>query len=80
MSYVDPLADNIEGVVATVDTPAVILMAHNRSVTYGYTGENRKDSFYYEIKPGSVIVDPWRSIPLDTKNMKVIHYGNTRSC
>jgi hypothetical protein len=53
-------------------------MAHNRHVTYGYTGEDRKDSFYYNIAPGSVIVDPWRSIPLDTKDMKVIHYGNTR--
>jgi UDPglucose 6-dehydrogenase len=77
--YVDPLADNIENVISTVDTPAVVLMAHNRHVTYGYTGEERKDSFYYDIKPGSVIVDPWRTIPLDTKDMKVIHYGNTRN-
>ena len=76
--YVDPLADDAKNVVATIDRPAVVLMAHNRSVTYGYTGEERTDSFYYDIKPGSVIVDPWRKIPLDTKDMKVIHYGNTR--
>ena len=78
VQYVDPLADDNKNVVATVDRPAVVLMAHNRSVTYGYTGEDRADSFYYDIKPGSVIVDPWRKIPLDTKDMKVIHYGNTR--
>ena len=77
--YVDPLADDTTNVVLTIDGPAVVLMAHNRHVTYGYTGEERNDSFYYDIKPGSVIVDPWRSIPLDTKDMKVIHYGNTRN-
>jgi hypothetical protein len=76
--YVDPLADDTKDVVDTWDKPAVVLMAHNRHVTYGYTGEDRKDTFYYDIKPGSVIIDPWRSIPLDTKDMKVIHYGNTR--
>lgn len=76
--YVDPLADDAKNVVSTIDRPAVVLMAHNRSVTYGYTGDERTDSFYYDIKPGSVIVDPWRKIPLDTKDMKVIHYGNTR--
>jgi UDPglucose 6-dehydrogenase len=77
--YVDPLADDTVDVLNNFKDPAVVLMAHNRQVTYGYTGEERKDSFYYDIKPGSVIVDPWRTIPLDTKDMKVIHYGNTRN-
>jgi UDPglucose 6-dehydrogenase len=76
--YVDPLADDTRDVINSWYWPAVILMAHNRHVTYGYTGEDCTDSFYYDIKPGSVIVDPWRSIPLDMKDMKVIHYGNTR--
>jgi len=76
--YVDPLADDTKDVVDTWDKPAVVLMAHNRHVTYGYTGEDRADAFYYDIKPGSVIVDPWRTIPLDTQDMTVIHYGNTR--
>jgi len=79
VSYVDPLADDTTNIVATIDRPAVVLMAHNRHVTYGYTGEDRAESFYYDIKPGSIIVDPWRTIPLDTKDMKVIHYGNTRN-
>jgi UDPglucose 6-dehydrogenase len=28
--------------------------------------------------PGSIIIDPWRKVPLDTPNAEVIHYGNTR--
>lgn len=77
--YVDPLADDPKNVIPGTESPAVVLMAHNRHVTYGYTGEDCTDSFYYDIVPGSVLVDPWRSIPLDMKDMKVIHYGNTRN-
>ena len=78
LHYVDPLADNPMSVVDKVDVPAVVLMAHNRSVTYGYTGENKEDAFYFDIKPGSVIVDPWRKLSNIT-GCEVIHYGNTRA-
>jgi UDPglucose 6-dehydrogenase len=78
VQYVDPLADNAEDVVTGIDRPAVVLLAHNRHVTYGYTGQDQTEVFYYDIRPGSVIVDPWRSLPLDTQHMTVIHYGNTR--
>ena len=77
LHYVDPLADDKINVVETVDVPAVVLMAHNRSITYGYTGETAKDTFYFDIKPGSVIVDPWRKLT-DMPGCEVIHYGNTR--
>ena len=77
--YVDPLADDQTNIVSGLDTPAVVLLAHNRHVTYGYTGQPQQDVFYYDIKPNSVIVDPWRSLPHDTKGMTVIHYGNTRN-
>jgi UDPglucose 6-dehydrogenase len=76
--YIDPLADDQTGVVNDISA-AVVLMAHNRHVTYGYTGQEQHEKFYYNIKPGSVIVDPWRSLPLDMKDIKVIHYGNTRN-
>jgi UDPglucose 6-dehydrogenase len=76
--YVDPLADNPEDVVDQIDTPSVVLMAHNRSVTYGYTGDVRDDSFYCKIPVNSIIVDPWRHLPKTMKNYKVIHYGNSR--
>ena len=77
--YVDPLADDPADVQSSVDTAAVVLMAHNRHITYGYTGDVRDDTFYYDMQPGSIIVDPWRRLPLDMPGLTVIHYGNTRS-
>jgi UDPglucose 6-dehydrogenase len=60
VKYVDPLADDQTDVVADVPGPAVILMAHNRGVTYGYTGTTEKDLDYFTFHNGSVIVDPFR--------------------
>ncbi len=77
LHYVDPLADDPANVVDKVTVPAVILLAHNRAVTYGYTGQVTPDMFYFDIKPDSVIVDPWRTIN-EVKGSEVIHYGNTR--
>jgi UDPglucose 6-dehydrogenase len=79
VAYVDPLADDQASVIASVDTPAVFLWAHNRKVTYEYTGDQEATKPYCEIHPGSVIVDPWRQLPLDMAEIQVIHYGNTRS-
>jgi UDPglucose 6-dehydrogenase len=76
--YVDPLADDRTDCVDLVDEPAVILMAHNRNITYGYTGKQAQDQDYFEFQPGSIIVDPFRQLA-DRVGMKVIHYGNTRS-
>ena len=76
--YVDPLADDPTDVITDVNRPAVILMAHNRRVTYGYTGATAQDKYYFDFMPGSVIVDPWRQ-ELDKPGMEVIHYGNTRN-
>ena len=71
--YVDPLTnDELESM------QAVVLLAHNRKITYGYTGNEEKDRFYFDIKPGSVLVDPWRKMDLDNTTYRVVHYGNTR--
>ena len=78
VSYVDPLADDQESVVTNVDGPVVLLMAHNRFITYGYTGDVRDDAFYFKVQPGSVIVDPWRRMPTDLPGLTTIYYGNTR--
>ena len=78
VSYVDPLADNQDEVVASVDTPAVFLWAHNRKITYEYTGDQLDTQPYCLILPGSVIVDPWRKLPIDMPGINVVHYGNTR--
>jgi UDPglucose 6-dehydrogenase len=77
--YVDPQADDPVGVIKEIGRPSVVLMAHNRTVTYGYTGENAQDYFYCDIPKGSLIVDPWRRMPLDLQGYQVVHYGNTRS-
>lgn len=76
--YVDPLADDQKDVVVTWDKPAVVLLAHNREVTYGYTGQDQLDVHYFDFVAGSVIVDPWRKTNQDRADIKVIHYGNTR--
>ena len=80
VKYIDPIADNPKDVVATIDEPSIILYAHNRYITYGYTGQYTKDdTFYCDIPKGSTIVDPWRNLPKDMEGIKVIHYGNTRT-
>jgi len=75
--YLDPLADDQTDVVSELTTPVVLLLAHNRSITYGYTGSNRDDIFYSKVPKGSIIVDPWRKMAASDQ-YQVIHYGNTR--
>jgi UDPglucose 6-dehydrogenase len=71
--YIDPLTmDLVNGPVV-----GVVLMAHNANVTYGYAG-GQKQGVYCDIHDGSVVVDPWRTYETTNKNIKVIHYGNTR--
>ena len=77
VKYLDPLADDNNDVIASVKGPVVLLMAHNRQITYGYTGDVRDDTFYTPIEAGSIIVDPWRKMA-DMIGYKIIHYGNTR--
>jgi UDPglucose 6-dehydrogenase len=77
--YVDPLADDPTDVVDTWTTPAVVLLAHNREVTYGYTGNTQTDAHYFDFVTGSVVVDPWRKADQSRSDIKVIHYGNTRN-
>ena len=76
--YVDPLADDRKDVVDTWDKPAVVLLAHNREVTYGYTDKEQQEAQYFDFTAGSVVVDPWRQASQQRTDIKVIHYGNTR--
>ena len=75
--YIDPLADNMDEVIKEVAGPAVFLWAHNRKITYEYTGEQQDTQAYCEIPKGSIIVDPWRKLT-STPDIQVVHYGNTR--
>jgi len=76
--YVDPLADDTTDVVNDFNQPAVFLWAHNRKITYEYTGNTPDTQPYCKIESGSVIVDPWRKLPVDMPGISVVHYGNTR--
>ena len=76
--YLDPMADDSTDVVIDLgDRAHVVLWAHNRKITYDYTGDQEDTKPYCDIPEGSVIVDPWRQLELTGKHT-VIHYGNTR--
>lgn len=77
VAYVDPLADDRTDCIDKVESPAVFLWAHNRRVTYEYTGDQEATKPYCDIPTCSIIVDPWRKLE-STDTVKVIHYGNTR--
>ena len=71
VTYSDPLTgDNPHSMLA------VVLMAHNKDVTY--ETDSTLVPFYFPMKLGSVIIDPWRRINKNTKGYTVIHYGDTR--
>jgi UDPglucose 6-dehydrogenase len=72
--YIDPLTNDQP---PFNDWPVIAFLAHNRGVTYGYTGEQTEQELYVDLAPGSVVVDPWRKYST-TKDYTVIHYGNTR--
>ena len=72
--YVDPLThDHLHDPI-----PAIILLAHNKQITYGYTGLADEQGLYFIPSGGSIIVDPWRTYSNENANISVIHYGNTR--
>ena len=72
--YIDPLTGDEPPFVGM---PVIAFLAHNRQITYGYSGEQAEQELYVDLEPGSVVVDPWRQYTTQ-KDYKVIHYGNTR--
>ena len=73
--YIDPLTGDKP---PFNEVPVIVFLAHNREITYGYTGKQNDQEFYCNIDPGSTIVDPWRKYPIESNTYEVIHYGNTR--
>lgn len=71
-SYADPGTNDL----VPDNANAVILLAHNRQVTYGYSGSVAEQNLYFVPGDQSVIIDPWRTFSND--RYQVIHYGNTR--
>jgi UDPglucose 6-dehydrogenase len=72
-TYIDPLTGNDMGGVY-----GVVLLAHNKKVTYEYRGFKEQQGLYCTIEKGSIVIDPWRTFDLNNTDYKVIHYGNTR--
>ena len=80
VTYVDPLADDDTDCVTNLNEASIVLYAHNRYITYGYTGQSAVlNDFYCDIPEGSTIVDPWRTLPKKSNIYDVIHFGNTRN-
>ena len=80
VKYIDPIADDRTDCVDKITEASMVLYAHNRYVTYGYTGQSAvMNDFYCEIPEGSIIVDPFRSLPKKSNRYEVVHYGNTRT-
>ena len=70
-TYIDPLTgDDIKGCYG------VVLLAHNKKITYEYRGFMDMQNLYCKIEKGSIVVDPWRTFT--SNEHRVIHYGNTR--
>lgn len=70
-TYIDPLTNN------NIDSCyGVVLLAHNKKVTYEYRGFEETQSLYCKIEKGSIVIDPWRTFV--SNEHLVIHYGNTR--
>jgi len=70
-TYIDPLTGDSVG-----SCYGVVLLAHNKKVTYEYRGFEEKQTLYCNIEKGSIVVDPWRTFV--SEEYEVIHYGNTR--
>jgi UDPglucose 6-dehydrogenase len=74
-TYIDPLTESTHIKFAV----GVFLLAHNQQITYGYAGIQSEQPMYCEFGSGSVVIDPWRKYTNKNPDIKVIHYGNTRS-
>jgi UDPglucose 6-dehydrogenase len=72
--YIDPLTE----LYVPQEVKGVVLLAHNRQITYSYAGVKDSQGQYCLFLKGSIIIDPWRQYTLEDKDIKVIHYGNTR--
>jgi UDPglucose 6-dehydrogenase len=70
-TYIDPLTGD-----TVPSCYGVVLLAHNKKVTYEYRGFQETQPLYCKIEKGSIVIDPWRTFVSDEH--EVIHYGNTR--
>ena len=72
--YSDPMTNDR----VADDSIGIIFLAHNRDITYGYTGKHPAQPLYFIPAPGSIVVDPWRKFKTKNPLISIIQYGNTR--
>jgi UDPglucose 6-dehydrogenase len=71
--YADPNTGDTPVTSLGDPADAVCFLAHDANVTYQHTGRQYQKDLYFNLKEGSVIIDPWRNF----KNSKyeIIYYG-----
>lgn len=71
--YADPNTGDTPVTALGDPVSAVCLLAHDANVTYQHTGRKYQKDLYFNLKEGSVIVDPWRNF--ESSRYEVIYYG-----
>lgn len=73
--FVDPLTGDTRSSCG----PAVFLLAHDAGVTYSGSIANpdTKQNIYCDFPPGSILLDPWRTVS-PPPGVMVVCYGNSR--
>jgi UDPglucose 6-dehydrogenase len=73
-TYIDPLTgDDIRGCFG------VVLLAHNRKITYEYRGFEESQNLYCKIEKGSIVIDPWGFVEKVSSGVRVITPGRHRA-
>lgn len=72
--YIDPLTNDMIDTV--VD--GVVLLAHNKKITYDYRGFQEDQQLYCTLEPNTIVVDPWRTFKTSDSTIKVLYYGDSR--
>jgi UDPglucose 6-dehydrogenase len=74
VQFVDPFTGDARNRIK-----GVVLLAHSTDVTYRSGPRANGRRLYCEIAPGSVVVDPWRTIDQkDVPGCRIVYFGNGR--
>ncbi len=69
VTYADPET----GDIITEPQDCVCVMSHDPQTTYSHTGKKYAQKLYFDLKPGSTVIDPWRCFKDDRYN--IIYFG-----
>lgn len=66
-------ADTETGDILEGEQNCVCVMAHDPQTTYNHTGKDYEQKLYFNLRPGSTVIDPWRCFK--NKKYNIIYYG-----